>query len=267
MVIDQTRYKAFWANPEYYRIKYLNDLADRIDSSKDKYGRDRGTAFHILTEEAHTQPAQSRLDEEVVSEKAKTMARSMYQVYKAATNPKFKRLAVEVPFLVPIEDSPHSMAGRIDSILEMPDGPLMCGETKTAGIRADLAKIKWEWLRNPQADFEIIGARSAGYNVAGVLVHTIKEASPRPRVWQIEVTRSPQQLAILKRNVHQTCEVIEMLKAKFGIDQPWPHVAPGFNPCMQTGYCDFEGDCSQSSIDSTLFAKREEHLEVLRGEA
>ena len=259
VLIDQTRYKAFWSNPEYFRLRYLKDLDAKIEGAPNKYGRDRGTVFHILNEGA--EDAEAQIKEAVQSPAAITMARTMHTAYKQATNPKFKTLAKEVAFMVSIGDGRNGMAGRIDSIIETASGLVWCGETKTAGTRADLAAIKWEWQRNPQADFEIIGARSLGYDVEGVLVHIIKEAVPAPRVWQIEVKRTPEQLATLERNVYMTCEIIQMLITQFGIDKPWPHVIPGFNPCVKTGYCDFEQDCSSCNIDSSKYTKRKEHLE------
>lgn len=263
MILDQSRYTAFWLNPERWRLRYMLDLEALKEGAPVKYGRDRGTAFHIISESDHTNTNPvARLNLEVQDDKAKEMGAVMYQAYKKATNPKFIKIAAELPFCVPIEGSPHSMAGRLDAILEQSNRQWV-GETKTAGMRADLAKLKWEWQRNPQADFVLIGAESLGYKVEGVMVHTIKEATPQPRVWSFPVTRTPQQLNVMKYNVHQTCEIIQMLVNTFGIERPWPHVPPTFNPCAREGYCDFEGDCSCVTIDADSYTKRAEHLPVM----
>ena len=265
MLIDQTRYSAFWLNPERWRLRYALDLDALKDGAPAKYGRDRGTTFHIISECEHKQVSyEARLHEEVKDETARNMGRVMYSAYKKATNPKFTKIAAELEFCVPIEGSPHQMVGRLDAILELPNKQLWVGETKTASMRADLAKLKWEWQRNPQADFVIIGAKSLGYDVEGVMVHTVKEAKPEPRVWPIEVRRSPQQLNVMKYNVHQTCEIIKMLVETFGVDRPWPHVPPTFNPCTRADYCDFEQDCGHVDLDKSCYTKREEHLELLR---
>jgi hypothetical protein len=229
-----------------------------------KYGRDRGTAFHVISEAAYKcESYAERLNLEVKDSKAKEMGATLYEAYKKATNPKFNKIAAELSFCVPIEGSPHSIAGRLDAILEQAGGKRWVGETKTASMRADLAKLKWEWQRNPQADFVLIGAESLGYKVEGVMVHTVKEAVPQPRVWPIEVRRTPQQLAVMKYNVHQTCEIIQMLVNSFGIDKPWPHMPPTFNPCTRAGYCDFEGDCGCVTLDDDKYSKRQEHLPVM----
>lgn len=245
-------------------MRYMLDLEALREGAPAKYGRDRGAAFHIISECAHNASAHSeRLNLEVKDEKAKEMGAVMYEAYKKATNPKFNKIAAELSFCVPIEGSPHSITGRLDAILEQRDGKKWVGETKTASMRADLAKLKWEWRRNPQADFVLIGAESLGYNVEGVMVHTIKEATPQPRVWPIEVRRSAQQLAVMKYNVHQTCEIIQMLVNSFGVDKPWPHVPPTFNPCTREGYCDFEEDCSCVTLDEDKYTSRVEHLPVM----
>jgi len=257
VILDQTRYRAFWNNPEAFRLRYLLDLDALKEGAPSKYGRDRGTVFHILNEGAEDAEAQIKATQNPA---AVTMARHMHSVYKQATNPKFKTLAKEVAFRVSIGNGRHSMAGRIDSIIEPPGGLVWCGETKTASARADLAVTKWEWQRNPQADFEIIGAQSLGYNVEGVLVHIIKEAVPQPRIWQIEVKRTAEQLEIMKRSVEMTCDIIQMLIKQYGIDKPWPHAIPGFNPCLKKGYCDFEQDCACETLDHTKYSSRLEHL-------
>ena len=269
MVIDQSRYAAFLKNPEYFRMRYMLDL-DCKDADRDSpnhHGRRRGTAFHIMSEEHH----KASEDAAIVTAVAKAVPNDreavdkavvMFGAYKKAVEGRYTKVAAEVPFCVPIPGSPHSMSGRVDGIVSDRAGKLWCEETKTAGRYAKLPNLKWEWSHNPQADFEIIGAKANGYDVAGVMVQTVVDAVPHPRVWPIEVLRTPQQLAILQYNVHQVCEIIRMLQDTFGVEKPWPHVPTTYNPCNTPGKCDFDGDCRKIDVPDG-YLMREEHLELM----
>jgi hypothetical protein len=160
------------------------------------------------------------------------------------------------------------MAGRIDEILER-DGVLWCGELKSANGKAQYDRKVEEWKHDIQADFEIIGARSLGHNVAGVFVRTITETTP-PKIWEIEARRSEHQLNVTQLKVHQTCETILMYRAAFGIDKPWPHLASQW-PCSNETKCEYEGICQQSLTQLAPdqlsgFKPRVEHLACITGE-
>ena len=264
MVIDNSRFSAFMRNPEAYRLKYQRNLT--VARDKVGYGLQRGTAFHIIAEEKYRGTADKVLDtaltEAVADPKAIAKAATMHKVFAAkyVASGTIAKIAAEVEFRAPIPGTDHEIAGRIDEILNY-RGTLWCGETKTANARADYAKLKYEWQRNSQANFEIAGARHLGYAVEGVLVRTITEHSP-PRIWEIEATRTDEEQQLFLYNVAQICDTIEMYKAKWGIDVPWPHNNNCF-PCSMEGRCEYEDICGKLRPDTSQFVPRKEHLPII----
>lgn len=265
MILDQTRYEAFWRNPEKYRIEYeLNLRPKALD-----YGLSRGLAFHIIAEESamgkSKEEIEARLAEEGLSGKAVAVAWQLYAEY-ARRYPQGEVVLVEQEFIAPIPGSPHSMAGRIDQILPR-NGELWVGELKTANAKRSYDAITEEWKTKRQADFEIIGARHLGHDVKGVWVRVVVEGTP-PKVYEVEARRSEQQLRLTQLSVHQTCEIITLMRDTFGINTPWPHHTLNW-PCSTSGKCEFEGICQQAfenltPADLEGFKPREEHLECLK---
>lgn len=267
MIIDATRMKAFLANPEFFRLKYRQNLA--IQSTNQPYGLQRGTAFHRIAEEHHIGKSEAEIDvllaNEVPDAKARTVAKSMFKAYQHRYNPHGPRkIASELEFKHQIPNSPHFIAGRIDGVLD-DKGKLWCEETKTAWSGAKADDLKHEWKYNAQADFEIMGARLLGYMVEGVKVRTILERRP-VEIWDWDVTRTDEQLRIFLFNVHQVCELINVLETIFGVDNPWPHVANSY-PCNRPGKCEYAqaGICGRQHASLTAaelagFAPRKEHL-------
>lgn len=269
MTIDQTRYQAFLRSMEMYRLKYLQNLV--VPKDKVGYGLARGTAFHVIADEKYKGTQQAGIDAALIASvsdtRAISKAKAMHKAFecKYAASAQLVKVASEVEFRFQIEGSKHDMAGRIDEILSY-KGQVWCGETKTVNAKADYAKLSYEWRRNPQADFEILGARSLGYQVEGVLVRTVTEHIP-PRIWELEVTRSADQLKVLQYNVHQVCEQIEMMIATYGIDNPWPHNNSCY-PCSMEDRCEYQEICgkptSQVSKElRTQYVQRQEHLPII----
>ena len=264
MVIDFSRYNTFLRNAEYFRLKYCKNLT--VSRDKIGYGLQRGTAFHLIAEERYKGTTDAVLDtvlsEAVSDPKAISKATVMHKAFAAkyVASDAVSKLAAEVEFRSAIPGTQHEIAGRIDEILNY-RGSLWCGETKTANARADYAKLKYDWQRNPQANFEIAGARSLGYQVEGVLVRTITEHSP-PRIWEIEATRTDEEQQMFFVNVAQVCDTIEMYKSKYGVDVPWPHNTNSY-PCNMEGRCEFEDICGKLRADVSGFAERKEHLPII----
>lgn len=268
MIIDQTRYDAFWRNPEKYRLNYEVNLVP----VKMGYGLERGSAFHLIAEGKRLGLTDAeikiKIEEAGISGKPASMAWVMYAEYERRYPANLiPVIAVEQEFIFPIPGSPHSMAGRIDQIIEH-KGTVKVGELKTANARAQYDRILGDWHEKKQADFEIIGARHLGYgDIDTVLVRIVVEKTPVD-VWEVETKRSEQRLNLTMLNVHQTCETIEMYRRTFGTDHPWPHINLNY-PCNKPGTCEMERICMQTS--STLgaddlegYRTREEHLECLR---
>jgi hypothetical protein len=158
--------------------------------------------------------------------------------------------------------------GRIDEILAY-HNTTWVGEAKTAYAKENYDKLLDKWANDVQADFVILGARELGYDVNRVLVRVVVERVPPMCFPPIEVKRSEHQLAVMSLNIHQTCEIIEMMRATFGIDMPWPHLANW--PCNVLDKCEFSSICGRATEEITpdelaLFKKREEWLELMRAE-
>lgn len=273
MKIDQTRVNAFWTNPEMYRLRYELNLSPL----KLSYGLARGSAFHIIADgraaqqtndeinailrgEAPTQQGTTGAD---LGSKPIAAAWAMWNEYERAYGGTVEVVASELEFDVPIPGSPHSMVGRLDQVLNR-GGQCWVGEMKTANAKAQFERTRDDWEGKAQADFVLLGARSLGYEPAGVLVRVVTETAP-PKVWEIEVRRSEHRLNVMRLNVHQTCELIGMMRTTFGIEQPWPHLYLNW-PCSKPGACEYEGICRRSAGDMVTgdFKVREEHLQCLR---
>jgi hypothetical protein len=277
VLIDQTRYDAFWRNPERYRLTYELNLVPKTM----QYGLARGTAFHLIAEERARGRSKEEIDAilrgqqpgtrgpvEPIEEKAIEAAWVLWNAMEAKypRDPNIELVASELEFMYQIPGSPHYMVGRIDQVLAR-NGELWCGEFKTANARARYDKFVEDWKQKAQADFEIVGAHSFGYKVEGVWVRQVVETTP-PTVWELEERRSQHRLQVMMLNVHQTCEIITMMKATFGINQPWPHLSLSW-PCSMGGKCEYETICQQdfealTPNDLESFKQREEHLDCVR---
>lgn len=273
MVIDQTRTKAFWSNPEAYRIQFQLNIVPAAKS----YYLDRGTAFHTYIDlkskglydveilevlSGETEYQGQRFN---ISEKPRLQGLSMGEAFLGRHQlGQYTIEASELEFRYQIPDSPHEMVGRLDQVIKI-DGKQWLLEFKTANAKASFSKKETEWESDIQADFEIIGARSYGFDVEGVLVQYVLETSPI-KVWApLEVRRSEAQLARTLLMVHQTCETVEMYKSTFGLEQPWPHLP---NWKCQGDWCEYKGICQQQGMTLEScgkgWKKRDEHLVILQ---
>lgn len=273
MTLDQTRTKAFWSNPEAYRIQFQLDIVPAAKS----YYLDRGTAFHTYIDLHSKGLSISEIDSILsgsslyqgqtfeVAEKPRSQGITMGQAFVSKNQlGEYKVLESELEFRAPISGSPHEAVGRLDQVIEI-DGETWLLEFKTANAKASLSKKETEWESDIQADFEMLGAAHCGYVVEGVLVQYVIESTPI-KVWApIPVKRTLAQLARTQLMIHQTAETIEMYKATFGIDQPWPHLS---NWKCQGEWCEYKGICQQEGLSVEAcgkgWKKREEHLEILQ---
>lgn len=273
MKLDQTRYKAFWESPERYRLNYgLN-----IVPAKKSFYLDRGIAFHTTVDLASKFFNEQDIEEiltgareyqgkyHAVEQKARESGVSLAQAFLSNNHlGQYKVLGSEQEFDVPIEGSPHSAVGRLDQVIEIDDKKWIL-EFKTANAKTSYSKKEKEWETDVQAGFELLGAKSLGYSVEGVLVQYVVDKNP-PAVWEpLEVKRSNALLQRLKLTIHQTCETIEMYLGAFGVEQPWPHLD---NWKCNGGYCEMASICQKQGVTiencGAGWMKREEHLEILQ---
>jgi hypothetical protein len=191
------------------------------------------------------------------------MAAKVREVY-----PNEEYLAHEVLFEAPIPDSPHSMVGRIDSILRRGEAVLI-SDWKTSKYRTktDRANKAADYCRSNQVGFYILGAQALGFKPIGFIYRLVSAgsgaASSGVQVTEHETNRTPLELKTLQRSVHQTCELITWMKATFGIENSWPSLPSLFDQ----DYAAITGRKMFVDYMPDGFAPKVEHLELLKEEA
>ena len=267
MKIDASRYTMFWSNPERYRLRECWKLAPEEPkagtfAALPTFGRRRGTCFHELLDAAYrgvseAEAVQSLKDGgfgEKEIEVAQRMAARVRQLY-----PDEKYLAHEALFESPIPDSPHSLVGRIDHILER-DGEVLVGDWKTSKPRskADAARKADEYCRSHQVGFYLIGARQLGFDCRRFLYRLVQSGSDSAGVSITEhfTERTTLQLGELTRAVHITCELILWLRSTFGIERPWPQLPGPFD----SDYAPIMGQRMYEGFMPEGFRPKVEHL-------
>ncbi len=275
MKIDKSRYNEFWRNPERYRLIYEVGLVP----AGLNYSLSRGIAFHTIANMRARGFSEEEIDAVLGGEVADETGRKLQLAPKAIEvarvlwkyteeNSEFAAcpvLASELEFEFPLADSPHSGVGRLDRIIEY-ENNLWLQEFKTTSAKKKYDVALDEWQREKQADFEILGARAAGYDVAGVIISYVVESVPPKLFPPIKITRTAAQLTRTILEIHETCEIIELLKRIVGTRCPWPHVSLNW-PCSKPGMCEYETVCGCADPLANGvpegFEPRREHLVIL----
>lgn len=270
MKIDSSRYNAFWANPDKFRLREYWRLSPEEPkagtfASLLTFGRRRGTAFHDLMDAAHRQVPEAEaiqsLKDGGFSEKeisvAVDMSRAALDKYKDD-----ERLAHEVTFCTSIPGSPHSLVGRIDSVIRR-DGETFIRDYKTSKYRnkADLQHKGQEYCSGAQVGFYILGARALGFDCQR-FVYSLVSSARRPdsgvEISEFSTERTSLDLAQLMRSVHQTAELILWLKDTFGTEKSWPVLPERFT----SGYEELVGRPMYAGYVPDGFKAKEEHLSI-----
>jgi hypothetical protein len=182
---------------------------------------------------------------------------------------------VELEFDLRIPGTTHYIIGRFDEVLSY-NKLLWVGDTKTANEKSTEVKKKIEFGFSSQPLFYINAARMLGYDVAGMLYRVVTAHVPAKH-WVIESKRTEYQLLRGLRSIAATASLIEFYREKFGIDEPWPHLATSY-PCNynnpRTGelQCEYADICNRSrselsTEDLEKFVPRIEHLDLLKGKS
>jgi hypothetical protein len=274
MKIDQGRYKLFWRNPEMYRLVYeIGIVPETAD-----WSLQRGTAFHVIAD----MQARGATDEQIdavlrgeqpdssgrylkLTEQAIDSGRALWNRCQKSDLAQAHVVASEAEFEFDCFDSPHKGVGRLDRVIEY-DGELWVLEFKTTHPRRTQEQLINSWKGDVQADFEILGAESLGFEVRGVIVQYVVEDTPPRLMMPIPVIRSPQELDTTRVNIHNTCEIIELLRRLNPLNIPWPHLDTSW-PCSARDRCPFRDLCQKVSNWDSMppgFERRVEHLRILR---
>jgi hypothetical protein len=273
MKIDATRYNLFWSNPEKYRLREIWKLAPKEPqpgtfASLLTYGRRRGTCFHEMLDGLYRKvdPAvtlQELKDGGFGEKEIKAASEMVAAVQEKYPNEEY--LAHEAMFEVPIQDSPHSMVGRIDHILRREDG-IVVGDWKTSKKRTktDAAYKAAEYCRSAQVSFYLLGCRAKGlgFETNQFLYRLVQSGSDTSGVQITEhpTSRTSLQLREFARGVAITCDIITFLKARFGVERPWPMLPAPFS----SDYESVLGTRQYEGVIPDGFEEKKEHLELMK---
>lgn len=277
MKIDNSRYTAWWSNPELYRLTYEVNIVPRVQP----YYFGRGIHLHELNEarnKATVALTNLSKDEQKISDRSKKVGDALFQAFKRRWDgdPTFQLLhdagspLAEVEFDIAVPGSPHFIVGKFDEIV-MYKGDPWVGDLKSANAKASENKKRVEFGYASQPLFYINAARMLGYPVKGMVYRVVTEHTP-PKHFVIESKRTQYQLEQHLRHVHQTAETILMYRKTFGTDKPWPHLFP--YPCNSSNFdggpaCDYATICNRPTSELTEddlanFTTRIDHLRTLR---
>jgi len=274
MKIDASRYTMFWQNPERYRLRELWKLAPvepkaGTFASLLTFGRRRGTCLHELLDADYRGVSEAEAiqslkdggfgDKEI--QVATGMAAAVRDRYASE-----ERLAHEVLFQYDISGTPHSLVGRIDGI-HRSDGEVFVNDYKTSKYRPkdELGYKLDEYCRSAQVSFYLLGARQLGFECRRfryVLVSSGRKNSS-VQISERFTERTSLELTEFARQVAMTCDLIEWMKATFGIERPWPQLPERFG----REYAAIAGRRMYEGFMPEGFEPKKEHLELMREEA
>ena len=281
MKLDYTRFTAFRNNWELFRIIYLQNKVPL----KKPANLDVGGAFHKI-EECNFKKYDAREYAEAMREfelVSVTEAENLYPVlqrYKHDNN--INVIGSEVEFEWQIPDTPHSIIGRSDWIVGSTTLTAYPADLKTLDNSTTQEQLESMWVHNYQAEFNILGQRNRGYtnpegrfDVFGIRkqwkAKPEKKYQKKPlpvEVLHHTVKRSPFELQLFIKTFIRTCDVIEFLIDKYGIDDTWGHYVHGMfdGYRCRTGECEYAELCGQhvNNWDLTNYKDREEHLDLLK---
>lgn len=277
MKIDNSRFTAFWSNPELYRLVYEKNIVPKIVP----YYFGRGIHLHELNEARNKATAALQnlsTDDQRISDRSVKVGDALFQAFKRRWDgdATFQLLhdgglpLAEIEFDIAIPGSPHSSVGKMDEIVLYKGDPWV-GDLKSANAKTTENKKRVEFGYASQPLFYINAARAMGYPVKGMVYRVVTEHTP-PKHYVIETKRTEYQLAQHLRHVHQTAEMILMYRKTFGVDKPWVHL---WNyPCNYPSFdgsptCEYASICNRPTSELTeddlaMFTQRVDHLKTLR---
>lgn len=269
MLIDATRYNLWWNSPERFRLRECWKLAPveakpGTFASLLTYGRRRGTCLHELLDAKHKGISWPAAIADLVDggfgnkeiSAASKMADAIEEQY-----PGEKYLAHEVTFRYDVPDSPHSLVGRIDHILEDEDG-VYVGDWKSTKVRTkkEMGYKGDTYCRSAQVSFYLLGARSLGFDTNRFLYRLVVDNPKGVDIIPFPTRRGNLELATFARGVHQTCELILHMKKEFGIESSWPNLPSAFD----SDYQNIVGHRMYKDYIPEGFQPKIEHLQVMQ---
>lgn len=248
MKISYSKYTAFLANPERYRLFYALGLTVDGDETPNRMnlGRRRGRCFHEMLESRATgTPTREQILE---THGAEMVERCEHMI--TATPDLGPLEMVEQSFEVPIGDGKHSINGRIDHGFTV-DGHFRIGDFKTTkGTRTkkEVQEYFGEMSTSSQSHFYLRAAAVLGKKTDLFTYHVIfdrKDKNSEPRYVPIDLVIGPSEVARTMAHVYAACEAIEFLTKTYGTEKPWPH-SNKWPCCGDKFFCGYSAICGRT---------------------
>ena len=267
MKLDFSRYSAYVANPERFRLRYVLNLVPENDATPTfmNYGRRRGTCTHEILDALATGKDPNVVVRPKHPEDLYARCRAL-----AAVMPNLGPFVVsEKEFDIPVFDgSKHSIIGRIDHIF-MRDGKPVVGDFKTRkkSTKKEHAQYLGELSTSFQVPFYLAAAKSMGYETDTFVFHVLIDDKDKPEYEALPVTMGPAEVERRLRHVRSACYSIEGLLKEPGADYPWPH-SNAWPCCGDKFMCGYGEICGRRIPVGCIpngFVTRVEHLDQLKG--
>lgn len=220
--ISYSRYSAFLANPEKFRLYYMLGLTPEGDETPSmfNFGRRRGRCFHSIYE------GNDRAG--LVTEYGEDLVRRCEDMREAVPN--LDMDWVERSFELPIGDGKHSINGRIDHRFVDAFGVRHPGDFKTTkGTRTkkEVNEYVHALEDSVQHYFYLKAEREFEPEATGLFTYHVifdrKDKEHKPTYFPVNLPYiGPAEIERMMRSVYAACEDIEFLQG-YGIEKPWPN--------------------------------------------
>lgn len=243
MKISYSKYTAYLANPERFRLHYMLGLTPDGDDtpSRMNLGRRRGKCFHAMYEG---------------TEKAKLTKEFGKELFERCADmrsvvPDLGKLDwVEREFCTPILDGKHSINGRIDHRFFNYEGVQSLGDFKTTkGTRTkkEVTDYFGELSTSAQSHFYLRAAREFGEAIDRFTFHVVfdkKDKEHAPTYAPVNLIIGPAEVDRTMSMVYAACESIEFMENEYGTEKPWPH-SNNWPCCSDRSFCGYQAICAR----------------------
>jgi len=222
-LLTHSRLSCFRSCPRQHELRYELGLRAEIDDMVLRIG----SGFHAALEakDLGLDPDQV-LGERIQDPHELAMVAAMYQGHESYWNQRFKVVATEREFALPLrnpetgrESRCWTLGGKIDRIVELTDGRLALQEYKTTS--RDFAPGAEYWMKlhlDQQLSIYVIAARELGYPVETILYDVTRRPGLRPLRATPEAARKYTKEGRLYANQRDLDETPEEYAARVAAD-------------------------------------------------
>jgi hypothetical protein len=196
LVITQSAVGAYLTCPRKYWWSYENQIRKIAVGS----ALSLGTTYHNLLEQVNIGKS---IDDAIAITRANPSASDFDRTiaeclaygwaWRYTNDPAGKIISAEKTFeWKPKSKARWSVAGKIDAIVELPDGRTAVVEYKTTGDNIEPQSDYWRRLLiDRQVSWYVLGARSLGYEVDTVIYDVARKPGLKPKLLKGEKTTNP----------------------------------------------------------------------------